>query len=285
MTASIDNHELCAPAHLHQHTASVSKWFSADGEHVHRFDVIAEMSDSQGTETDLVATTDGYLTRVRPESVHTRPGLVGWITPRPMSACRQQTDDDQRDMTLIGSDVGYLVMRAVLRRESEWMVVSREHTRVGALVSAAAEATGGMSGLGCADRVDVVVYGISTGRPGVVIEDARRLSASGIARILDGATDPSNSPEITAHPLRLEVHLCASRAMLYTPPHPDAVARLTVGPPTDEVVAERDCFGNPTVAVRACATLVVAYRPSSTTAEKVTTFGAEVAAYLSGRPH
>ncbi|WP_241472035.1 hypothetical protein [Mycolicibacterium neoaurum] len=283
MTASIDNHELCASAHLHQDTASVTKWFVADGERVHRFDVVAEMSDSLGTETDVVATTDGYLTQAPPESTYARTGLAGWITSRPVSDFRQSVNDEQAEVSVIGCEVGYLVTRAVLGPGSEW--ASREHTRVGALVAAAAEAAGGMCGLGCADRVDVVVYGISTGRPGVVIEDARRLSASGIARILDGATGPSNSPEITAHPLRLEVHLCASRAMFYTPPHPDAVARLTVGPPTDEVVAERDCFGNPTVAVRACAKLVVAYRPSSTTAEKVTTFGAEVAAYLSGRPH
>ncbi|MDO3400408.1 hypothetical protein QWI29_10240 [Mycolicibacterium neoaurum] len=283
MTASIDNHELCAPAHLHQDTASVSKWFVADGERVHRFDVVAEMSDALGTETDVVATTDGYLTQAPPESTYARPGLAGWITSRHVSDFHQSVNDEQADATVIDGEIGYLVTRAVLGPESEW--ASREHTRVGALVAAAAEAAGGMSVLGCSDRVDVVVNGTSPGRPGVVIADARRLSASGIARVLDGATDQPNCPEIAAYPLRLEVHLSATRAMLYTPPHPDAVACLTVGPPTDEVIAERDCFGNPTVAVRACATLVVAYRPSSTTAEKVTTFGAEVAAYLSGRSH
>ena len=284
MTASIDNHELCASAHHHQDTASVTKWFVADGERVRRFDVIAEMSDSQGTETDLVATTDGYLTRARPESVHTRPGLVGWIAPRPMSACRQQTDDDQKDMTLISSEVGYLVMRAVLRPESGWMEAGRRDARVAALVAVAAEAAGGMSALGNPGRVDVVVNGTSTDQPAVTIGDARRLSASGIARVLNGGPDRPDHAETTASPFRLDVYLPATSAILYTPPHPDATACLTVGPPTDEIVAERDGLGNPTMAVRACATLVVAYRPSSTTAEKVSAFCAEVAAHLSGQP-
>ena len=113
MTASIDNHELCASAHLHQDTASVTKWFVADGERVHRFDVVAEMSDSLGTETDVVATTDGYLTQAPPESTYARTGLAGWIMSRPVSDFHQSVNDEQAEVSVIGCEVGYLVTRAV----------------------------------------------------------------------------------------------------------------------------------------------------------------------------
>uniref|UniRef100_UPI003F58A1E3 hypothetical protein n=1 Tax=Mycolicibacterium obuense TaxID=1807 RepID=UPI003F58A1E3 len=284
MTATVDSPELRAPAYLHQSTAAVREWLMDDGDRVHRFDVLAEMSDGRGTEIDLIATTDGYLKQAPPEVTDAQPGLAGWITSSPGASSPEQAGQGRDQATAAAGSVSYLVLNAILGPGSGGGEPNWEQLRIGGLVAAAANAVHDVTGPAvCPDRVDVVVHGSPTGQQGVTIEDARRLSALGIARALTDGVGWSADAVATDHRVRLDLHLLPVAAALYIPPHPDAWACLTVAPPTDAVVAAQDDLGNPAVAIRASAQVVIAFRPSTTTTTQATAFGAAITRHL-GRP-
>lgn len=274
--------ELLPPVYLDPSSAHVTTWLVADGDPVERMDVVAEVTDARGVESEIIAPGGGTV-RHRCPSV-TPDGLIrtlGWIV--------DIAADEVQPAPATGTNtVAYQLWHCDVTglNSSDLLGWSRKSIlRAGALVALVAELLSRFPQfLVTADEdqprkeqlLSPVVFSIRLHAPWIrhsliLLSDVDSLSAAGAAKAIDQHNAGTGSAPIDETSPVFDITLVdQAGARSFVPPL--NIAALTFGTPVDEAVVVEDGAGYKSIAIRARMPFVLGYLADASDASLASTF-------------
>lgn len=261
--------ELLPPAYLDPSTARVTTWLIADGHHAECMDVVAEVADALGVESEVVAPAGGTVRHrhpsVSPDGL-TRP--LGWIV--------DNTSDEVQPAPATGTNTVAYQLRhhdVTGSKFSDRLIWSRKSILLaGTLVAVVAELLSRFPqflvnphhGQSSAKRLSSpVAFSIRLHAPWIrhgliLLSDAGSLSAAGAAKAIEQHNAGTGSaPSDETSPVFDITLVDQTGVSCFLPPR--RIAALTFGTPVDEAVVVEDSAEYKSIAIRARMPVVLGY--------------------------